>query len=82
MARIVTEDYIPTYQDILHVRSPTDRITEQCISFEKTTLRYCNGSAKYNVGLGWNLKRPFTQILSWLGHHYETTKLDFWIVCL
>uniref|UniRef100_A0A673MQK0 Guanine nucleotide-binding protein subunit alpha-11-like n=1 Tax=Sinocyclocheilus rhinocerous TaxID=307959 RepID=A0A673MQK0_9TELE len=53
MARIVTEDYIPTYQDILHVRSPTDSITEQCISFEKTTLRFVEVSGQRGFRKKW-----------------------------
>ncbi|XP_016327189.1 guanine nucleotide-binding protein subunit alpha-11-like isoform X2 [Sinocyclocheilus anshuiensis] len=53
MARIVTEDYIPTYQDILHVRSPTDSITEQCISFEKTILRFVEVSGQRGLRRKW-----------------------------
>ncbi|XP_043079251.1 guanine nucleotide-binding protein subunit alpha-11-like isoform X2 [Puntigrus tetrazona] len=37
--RIATQDYIPTSQDVLHVRFPTTGITDHCFSLEKITLR-------------------------------------------
>ncbi|ROL40773.1 Guanine nucleotide-binding protein G(q) subunit alpha [Anabarilius grahami] len=40
--RIAAEDYIPTTEDILRVRSPTNGITEQCISRERLTMRIVN----------------------------------------
>ncbi|XP_048039040.1 guanine nucleotide-binding protein subunit alpha-11-like [Megalobrama amblycephala] len=40
--RIAAEDYTPTTQDILRVRSPTNGITEQCISRGRLTMRIVN----------------------------------------
>ncbi|XP_051551519.1 guanine nucleotide-binding protein subunit alpha-11-like isoform X1 [Myxocyprinus asiaticus] len=37
--RIAAEGYIPTAQDVLHVRFPTTGITDHCFSLEKITLR-------------------------------------------
>ncbi|XP_067272113.1 guanine nucleotide-binding protein G(q) subunit alpha-like [Pseudorasbora parva] len=40
--RIAAEDYIPTLGDILRVQSPSNGITEECVSIENITVRIVN----------------------------------------
>ncbi|XP_073699767.1 guanine nucleotide-binding protein G(q) subunit alpha-like [Garra rufa] len=53
LARIAAEDYMPTNQDILRVKSPTNGFTEQRITYENITLRIVDVSGQRGAIKKW-----------------------------